>query len=92
MSANLKEDILKAAREAGHLEAPVKKVIKKPKYFIISFPNGAEALIKANGWIGITNYIKYFKDEYDEDIVAIAITKSEAFKFFLNGRLFNAGK
>lgn len=90
MSANLKEDILKATREAGHMEAPVKKIIKKPKYFIISFPNGAEALIKCNnGWIGLNDYIKYFKDEYDKDIVAISITKSEAFKFALKGRLFS---
>ena len=70
-----------------------KKLIKKPKYFIIKFPNGAEALIKCpNGWIGLNDYIKYFKDEYDDNIVAIAISKWEARKFVRKGVLFNANK
>ncbi len=90
MSADLKADILKAAHDAEHLQNKQdKKVIKRCRYFIIKLPNGAEALIKCNnGWIGLNDYIKYFKDEYDEDIVAISITKSEAFKFVLKGRLF----
>ena len=90
MSADLKADILKAAHDAEHLQKKQnKKVIKRCKYFIIKFPNGIETLIKCdNGWIGVTDYIKYFKDKYDEDIVVISITKSEAFKFVLKGRLF----
>ena len=90
MSADLKADILKAVHDAEHLQKKQdKKVINRCKYFIIKFPNGIEALIKCdNGWIGVTDYIKYFKDEYNEDIVAISITKSEAFKFVLKGRLF----
>lgn len=70
-----------------------KKIIKKPQYFIIKFPNGAEALIKCpNGWIGLDNYIKYFKDEYDDNTVAIAISKWEARKFARKGELFYVNK
>lgn len=65
-----------------------KKIIKKPKYFIIKFPNGAEALIKVKGWAGCNDYAKYIKDEYDEDTVLVSISKREAFKFFLKGKLF----
>ena len=89
MSSNLKEDILKAACEAGHLEAPVKKVIKKPEYFIIKFPNGAEALIKIKGWAGCNDYINYIKEEYDVDTLLISISRCEAFKFLLKGKLFS---
>ena len=94
MSADLKADILKAAHDAEHLQKKQgKKLIKRPRYFIIKLPNGAEALIRRNnGWIGLKDYIKYFKDEYDEDIMVVSITKSEAFKFFLKGELFNAHK
>ena len=67
----------------------LKKVIKKPKYFVIKFPNGAESLVKAKGWTGCNAYIKYIKDEYDENTVFISITRWEAFKFFLKGRLFS---
>ena len=90
MSADLKADILKAAHDAEHLQKKQdKKVIKRCKYFLIKFPNGAEALVKCNrGWIGLNDYIKYFKDEHEEDIVVISITKNEAFKFVLKGMLF----
>ena len=90
MSADLKADILKVAHDAEHLQKKQdKKVIKRCKYFLIKFPNGAEALIKCdNGWVGLNDYIKYFKDKYEESIVAVSITKSEAFKFVLKGRLF----
>ena len=90
MSADLKADILKAAHDAKHLQKKQdKKVIKRCKYFIIKFPNGVEALVKCNrGWIGLNDYIEYFKDEHAEGIVAVSITKSEAFKFVLKGRLF----
>ena len=70
----------------------MKKVIKKPKYFIIKFPNGAESLVKVKGWIGLNKYLKYFRDEYEETIFAIAITKIEAIKYILNGELFHADK
>ena len=67
-----------------------KKLIKKPEYFIIKFPNGAEALIKVKGWAGCTDYINYVKDEYDADTVLISINKWEAFRFFLKGNVFDA--
>ena len=70
----------------------MKKVIKKPKYFIIKFPNGAEALIKVKGWYGANVYANYIKDECDENTFLISISKWEAFKFFLKGELFHAGK
>ena len=69
-----------------------KKVIKKPKYFIIKFPNMCEALIKVNGWYGCTDYIEYVKEEYCDQTMLVSISKWEAFKFFLKGRLFDAGK
>jgi hypothetical protein len=69
-----------------------KKIIKKPEYFIIKFPNGAEALIKVNGWQGCNAYAKYIKDEYDANTVLVSISKWEAFKFFLKGELFNVNK
>lgn len=81
--------------EAGYTipKPPKKKKIKKPQYFIIKFPNFAEALIKCpDGWIGLNNYIKYFKDEYDDNIVAIAISRREARKFARKGVLFDANK
>ena len=65
-----------------------KKIIKKPEFFIIRFPNGAEALIKCKGWGGVNPYIKYIKDEYDTDTVLVSIGKWEAFKFLFKGRLF----
>jgi hypothetical protein len=52
----------------------------------------SEALVKVNGWIGLNDYIKYFKDEYDDNILAVSITKWEAFKFFLKGKLFDVNK
>lgn len=90
MSHTLNHDVQRMMAEAGYkVSPPKKKIIKKPQYFIIKFPNGAEALIKCvNGWIGLNDYIKYFKDEYDDNIVAISISKWEAFKFFLKGKLF----
>ena len=65
-----------------------KKIVKKPEYFIIMFPNGAEALIKVKGWAGCNAYINYVKDEYDANTIIISISKWEAFKFFLRGKLF----
>ena len=90
MSADLKADILKAAHDAEHLQKKQnKKVIKRCRYFIIKFPNGAESLIRSsNGWAGLNDYVKYFKDEYNDNILAVAISKSEAFKFALKGKLF----
>ena len=80
--------------EAGYkVSPPKKKRIKKPQYFIIKFPNGAEALIKCpNGWLGLNAYINYFKDEYDDNILAVAISKREARKFVRKGALFNVNK
>lgn len=90
MSLDLKADVLKAVNDAQHLnKKKPKRFIKKPQYFIIKFPNGVEAMIKCpNGWVGLNGYIKYFKDEYDENIVAIAISKREARKFARKGMLF----
>jgi hypothetical protein len=65
-----------------------KKIIKKPEYFIIKFPNGAEALIKVKGWHGCNDYADYIKDEYADHSVIVSISKWEAFKFFLKGKLF----
>lgn len=94
MSVNLLDDIRKAEQEAKRIEQKkTRKVIKKHQYFIIKFPNGVEAVIKCpNGWVGVTRYIKYFKDEYDDNILVIAISKSEASKFVRKGSLFNVNK
>lgn len=94
MSHTLTHNIQRMMAEAGYtVSPPKKKSIKKPQYFIIKFPNFAEALIKCpNGWIGLNDYIKYFKDEYDDNIVAIAISKREARKFVRKGVLFNVNK
>jgi hypothetical protein len=80
--------------DAGYtVNQPKKKHINKPQYFIIKFPNFAESLIKCpNGWIGLNDYIKYFKDEYDDNIIAIAISKREARKFVRKGELFHVNK
>ena len=90
MSHTLNNDVQRMMAEAGYKVSPPKKNSKKkPQYFIIKFPNFAEALIKCpNGWIGLNDYIKYFKDEYDDNIVAIAINKREAHKFVRKGILF----
>lgn len=69
-----------------------KKIIKNPKYFIIGFPNGAEALIKVKGWAGCNDYINYIKDEYCDTTILVSISKWEAFKFFMKGALFNVNK
>lgn len=61
---------------------------KKKAYFIIRLPNGAEVLIKTRGWYGLTNYISYFKEEYESDIVAISIKWWEALKYVLKGKVF----
>ena len=71
----------------------MKKATKKHQYFIIKFPNFAEALIKCpDGWIGLNDYTKYFKDEYDDNTIVIAITKREARKFLKKGKIFNVNK
>ena len=70
----------------------MKKVIKKPEYFIIKFPNGAEALIRVSGWKGCDAYTPYIKDEYDANTYLVSISRWEAFKFFLKGKLFHADK
>jgi hypothetical protein len=90
LSADLKADILKAAHDAEHRQNKQnKKVIKRCRYFILKFPNGAESLLRSsNGWAGLTDYVKYFKDEYGDNIMFVAISKSEAFRFFLKGKLF----
>lgn len=94
MSHTLAPDIQRMMAEAGYtVSPPKKKSVKKPQYFVIKFPNGAEALIKCpDGWIGLNDYIKYFKDEYDDNIIAIAISKREAGKFVRKGVLFNVNK
>ena len=69
-----------------------KKLIKKPEFFIIKLPNGEEMLIKCRGWAGVTDYVKYFKDEYDENTLLVSISKREARKFVRKGALFSANK
>ena len=65
------------------------KKAKRDNYFIIRFPNGKEALVKCNGWFGLFPYTNYLKEEFEEDTVAIAISRWEAFKFLLKGKLFS---
>ena len=66
---------------------------KKAKdFFIIRFPNGAEALIKVRGWNGCTAYVNYVKDEFDTDTILISISRWEAIKFILKGCVFDVGK
>ena len=64
------------------------RIAKRKTYFLIKFPNGAEALVKVDGWKGCDAYTNYIKDEFDENTYLVAITRWEAFKFFLKGRLF----
>jgi len=94
LSTNLLDDIRKASQEAKRIEQKkARKVMKKHQYFIIKFPNGVEAVIKSlNGWGGLNSYVKYFKDEYDDNIVVIAISKREARKFVRTGVLFDVNK
>lgn len=94
MSLDLKEDVFKAMKEAERREEKkVRKVMKKHQYFIIKFPNGVETMIKCpNGWGGLNSYVKYFKNEYDDNIVVIAISKREARKFVRTGVLFDVNK
>lgn len=94
MSLDLKADVLKAANDAQHLtNKKPKRLVKKPQHFIIKFPNGVEAMIKCpNGWTGVNGYLKYFKDEYGDNIVFISINKRETRKFTRKGVLFNVNK
>ena len=65
---------------------------KVAKYFIVKFPNGSEALIRCNGWYGLTPYTPYINPQYDENTVLISVRWWEAIKYVLKGRVFNADK
>jgi hypothetical protein len=65
------------------------KKAKRDNYFIIRFPNGKEALVKCNGWAGLIPYTNYLKEEFEEDTFVIAISRLEALKFILKGKLFS---
>jgi hypothetical protein len=67
---------------------------KKPRkqFFIIKFPDGNEALVKDYGWVGLIPYAQYFKPQYEEEIVLVAVNWFEAIKFILKGKLFNASR
>jgi hypothetical protein len=66
---------------------------KKAKdFFIVMFPTGEQVLLKCQSWSGLTPYLKYFSDEYNENTVAISITWWEAIKFILKGQVFDVSK
>lgn len=68
------------------------KKTKAKGFFIILFPTGEQVLIKCQSWHGLTPYIKYFNDEYEENTLIVPIKWWEAIKFILKGRVFNVGK
>jgi hypothetical protein len=92
LSLNLKYDIEKAAADRKHQTRKKRKSPKRPIFFIIKYPNGTEALVKANSWSGMIPYTEYVKDEYGDDILIIAIRAREAIKFVMKGKIFNADK
>ena len=65
------------------------KKTKRNNYFIIKFPSGEEALVKSTGWAGLVPYTNYLKEEFEEGTVAINISRLEALKFILKGKLFS---
>ena len=65
------------------------KKTKRNNFFIIRFPNGEEALVKCAGWAGLNSYVGYLNKDFDEDTVAIVISRLEALKFILKGKLFS---
>lgn len=92
LSLNLKYDIEKAVTDSKRLTRKKRKSPKRPIFFIIRYPNGTEALVKASGWSGMIPYTEYVKDEYGDNILIIAIKASEAIKFVMKGRIFSADK
>ena len=69
-----------------------KKVIKKPRYFIVMYPNGAQALIKCDNWKGLIPYSKFVRDEWADETMLIAIRWHEAVKYLLKGKVFDVNK
>ena len=65
------------------------KKTKRNNFFIIKFPNGEETLVKCAGWTGMIPYTNYLKEEFEEGTFVIAISRFEAFKFIMKGKLFS---
>ena len=65
------------------------KKTKRNNFFIIRFPNGEEALVKCAGWAGLIPYVDYLNKDFEENTIAIAISRLEAIKFILKGKLFS---
>lgn len=57
---------------------------KLDPYFIITLPNGKKFLFRSNAtrWVEMIDVVKYFKDEYDEDITIGQVDKRTAKKYF----------
>lgn len=62
---------------------------KNPKYFIVVYPNGVQALIKCKSWHGLIPYTKYIKEEFEDDTIFVAIRWHEAVKYIFTGKVFN---
>lgn len=62
----------------------------KKSRFIIHLPNDREMLvITNNGWVGLTDFIKYFKSEYEADTVIRPVSFWQSFKFWIGGKYVN---
>lgn len=69
------------------------KSFKFPKFFIIIFPKGEQVLVKSKkSWAGLIPYIKYLKDEFEDNYLFIPIRRWEAIKFILKGYVFDVDK
>lgn len=63
--------------------------LKKTR-FIIHLPNDREMLvITNNGWVGLTDFIKYFKSDYEADIGIMPVSFWQSLKFWLGGNHAN---
>ena len=61
----------------------------KKSRFIIHLPNGREMLvITNNGWIGLTDFIKYFKSDYEADTVIRPVSFWQSLKFWIGGKYY----
>jgi hypothetical protein len=46
-------------------------------------------VITNNGWVGLTDFIKYFKAEHEADIAIMPVSFWQSFKFWLGGTYVN---
>lgn len=52
-------------------------------------PNGNEMLvISNNGWAGLTDFIKYFKSDFEADITIRPVSFWQSFRFWIGGTYF----